>query len=158
MKKILLAMAATAVAVLGFGQMAHAADGATYPPGATAPVIAPASPAPGATFTVTVDCAPDGAAVAVVFNGATTNANCTGGKATVSLTAPATAGDYPGTYTGAGAGSFTVTVAAPATPPGGLPATGSNGTSTMTIIALGLFAVGAGLFGVSQVRRRSVTA
>jgi hypothetical protein len=58
-------------------------------------------------------------------------------------------------YAGAAFGSTTITVAGPATPPGGLPAIGSNGTSTMTIIAVGLFAVGAGLFGMSQMRRRT---
>ena len=154
MKKTLFAMLATVAMVLGFGQIANAA---TYPPGAAAAVINPATPTEGGSFTVTVDCAPDGDTVAVVFNGTTTNATCADGKATVTLTAPA-AGTYPGSYSGAGVGTFSVTVAAPVTPPGGLPATGSNGTSTMTIIALGLFAVGAGLFGVSQVRRRTATA
>lgn len=152
MKKILIALTAMA-AVLGFGQMANAA---TYPPGADAPAISPATPAEGADFEVTVACSPDGDNVAFVFNGATTNVTCTGGEATAVLGAPGTAGDYDGTYSGAGAGSFSVTVTAPVTPPGGLPATGTDSTSTMTVLAIGLFAVGAGLFGVSQVRRRSV--
>ena len=76
----------------------------------------------------------------------------------VVLAAPDAAGEYTGSATGSttGAlGNFSVQVTAPSTE---LPATGSNGVSTMTIIALGLFAVGGGLFIVSQVRRRqSVT-
>jgi hypothetical protein len=44
---------------------------------------------------------------------------------------------------------------APVTTPGtGLPATGSDGVGVMTGIALGLFAVGLGLFIVAQVRRK----
>ena len=51
----------------------------------------------------------------------------------------------------------TTTVAA-TTPDAGLPATGSNGVGTMTGIAIGLFAVGLGLFVVAQVRRRQASA
>jgi FlaG/FlaF family flagellin (archaellin) len=79
----------------------------------------------------------------------------------------------PGTYNGVGVGELspslpfqfvipgqvvTTTIApttVPATVPGsGLPATGSGGLGTTTGIAVGLLAVGLGLFVVAQVRRR----
>lgn len=170
MKKFALALMASAAMVLGFGAVASA-----YPPGAGAPVITNGGAlAPGAEFTVTAECQPVGAQVTFEFQGVTLVVECvaaTGsasllgsflgtapaaGTATATFTAPTAPGTYTGTYTGAAVGTFSVTVAAPVTPGGGLPATGSNGTSTMTIIAIGLFAVGAGLFGVSQVRRRTV--
>jgi len=44
--------------------------------------------------------------------------------------------------------------AAAATPSAGLPATGSDGIGTTTGIAVGLLAVGLGLFIVTRVRRR----
>ena len=78
------------------------------------------------------------------------------GGASVDLTAPTAAGTYPGTVVGTLSFDqpFTVVVVAPVTPPGGLPATGSGGIGTTTTVAIGLFAVGLGLFAVAQVRRR----
>jgi len=65
-------------------------------------------------------------------------------------TLPATATTLPATGGADGAGA-----GVPATVPGaGLPATGSNGIGTSTTIAIGLLAVGFGLFAVAQVRRR----
>jgi hypothetical protein len=93
-----------------------------------------------------------------VLAGATATAVCTpAGTAVASLLAPATPGTYTGTATGVSSGvtaSFTVVVQAAVTPPGGLPATGSGGISTTTGMAAGLFAIGLGLFGVAQFRRR----
>jgi hypothetical protein len=94
--------------------------------------------------------------VIIVFNGATsTVAADASGNATASVTAPSAPGTYPGTATcGALVASFAVVVAAPVTPPGGLPATGSGGIDSTMTVALGLLAVGLGLFGVTLVRRR----
>ena len=86
------------------------------------------------------------------------------GTATIVVTAPSEPGTYTVDYTGAATGSFSFTVsgaatpAAPGAPGGGLPATGSDSTGTMTMMAIGLFGVGAGLFGVSQMRRRNTVA
>ena len=114
-----------------------------------------------------VGCEPVGGSVTFSFNGVTSVHTCTApgtaslllaapaaGSASATFTAPTAPGTYTGTYTGAATGNWSIVIAAPAVPAGGLPATGSNGTSTMTILAIGLFAVGAGLFGVSQLRRR----
>lgn len=93
------------------------------------------------------------------------------GTATGNFSAAPTA---PGTYTGTASGpqspqiifQFTIpgqvtptaapvaTTAPAPVPPTGLPATGSGGIGTTTGIALGLLAVGFGLFVVAQVRRR----
>ena len=92
------------------------------------------------------------------------------GSAVGSFTAAPTApGDYTGTAAGVDspslpfmftiAGDDTTTTMAPTTPTteapaAALPATGSNGIGTTTGIAIGLLAVGAGLFVVAQIRRR----
>ena len=154
MKKFALVLMASAAMVLGFGGVANA-----YPPGAGGATVAPASTLGGGTVTVTVSCEP-GESVTATLDGVTSApVVCpASGSAVLNITAPTTPGTYAGTTNGSvnGAlGSFSVTVTAPTT---NLPATGSNGVSTMTIIALGLFAVGAGLFGVSQVRRRNAAA
>jgi LPXTG-motif cell wall-anchored protein len=153
MKKFALALLAVSASIFGLSAVANA-----YPPAPDANVVTPVAPAAGADFTVEVGCEPDGDNVVFEFNGATQTAVCTAGSASATFTAPTAPGAYSGTYTGAATGSFSVTIAAPVVPGGGLPATGSDGTSTMTIIAFGLFAVGAGLFGVSQMRRRTVAA
>jgi LPXTG-motif cell wall-anchored protein len=161
MKKFALGLMAMATAVFGFGLAANA-----YPPGAGSVTATPPSGAAGYSVSVKATCLP-GEAVTVVLVSSTATGNCgaagtaasllgitKAGSVTLVVKAPATAGTYTGSATGAttGAlGTFRITVTAP---PAGLPATGSNGVSTMTIIAIGLFAVGAGLFGVSQVRRR----
>ncbi len=94
------------------------------------------------------------------------------GNATVTFSAaPTAAGTYTVTASGPtspvqtavftiAAQAATTTVApavtpAPTTPGSGLPATGSSGISTTTGIAIGLLVVGAGLFIVAQVRRRT---
>jgi LPXTG-motif cell wall-anchored protein len=170
MKKFALALMASAAMVLGMGVVANA-----YPAGAGSVTASPTTLAPGGVFTATATCQP-AEIVTFVFEGATKTATCgaagtagtaslislsTAGSASVTFNAPGTAGSYTGIATGSATGalgSFTITVAVPAAPGGSLPATGTDGTSTMTIIALGLFAVGAGLFGVSRFRSRTVTA
>jgi LPXTG-motif cell wall-anchored protein len=154
MKKFALALMASAAMILGFGAVANA-----YPPGAGGATVSPTTASPGGALTITVSCAP-GEDVTATLDGVTTApVVCpASGSAVLSATAPTTAGTYTGTTNGSvnGAlGDFSVTVAAPT---GGLPATGSNSSSTITFIALGLFAVGAGLFGVSQYRRRTAAA
>lgn len=165
MKKFALALMAVSASIFGLSAVANA-----YPPAPDANEVSAITA--GGPFTVEVGCAPVGDDVVFTFNTAVIADVCaapTGpasllsvapaaGSASATFTAPTAPGTYTGTYTGAATGTWTVVIAAPVVPGGGLPATGSNGTSTMTIIAFGLFAVGAGLFGVSQVRRRTVAA
>ena len=164
MKKFALALMAISASIFGLSAVANA-----YPPAPNANVV---SGIVDGKFTVEVGCEPVGDNVVFTFNGVEITAVCTGtaapasfltaapaaGSASATFTAPTAPGTYTGTYTGAATGTWTIVIAGSVTPGGGLPATGSNGTSTMTIIAFGLFAVGAGLFGVSQVRRRTVAA
>ncbi len=96
------------------------------------------------------------------------------GTASATLTAPTAPGTYQGSAVQVGGSSadFTIVVAqattttaapgapttvapvTPTVPSTGLPATGSGGLGVTTGIAIGLLAVGAGLFVVAQVRRR----
>ncbi len=170
MKKLALALMAISASIFGISAVANA-----YPPAPGASEVSDSTPAAGAAYDVTVGCEPVGADVVFAFEGVTITDTCTGttgpasllsaapaaGSASATFTAPTAPGTYTGTYTGAATGTWTITVAAaaaPATPGGGLPATGSDGIGTMTMVALGLFAVGAGLFGVSQMRRRTAAA
>ncbi len=170
MKKFALALMASAAMVLGMGVVANA-----YPPGAGVVTVSSSTVGPGAPFTVSATCQP-GEIVTFVFEGDTVTVTCgaagsagtasmlslsSAGIASATFTAPTEPGTYTGTTNGSltgDLGSFTITVAAPTTPGSGLPATGTDGTSTMTLIAIGLFAVGAGLFGVSRFRSRTVAA
>ena len=167
MKKFALALMASAAMVLGLGVVANA-----YPPGGATITQSATTAAPGGSLTVSVSCVPGETATFtlvaesdVVTCGAAGTASVlaisAAGLATGTVTVPTAAGTYTGSITGSVTpvlGSFEVTVAAPATPGGGLPATGSDGTGTMTLMALGLFAVGGGLFGVSRFRNRTVAA
>lgn len=171
MKKFALALMASAAMVLGLGLVANA----EYPPQGGFVTARPTTVAPNAQFEASASCQP-GENVTFLFEGQSKTATCgaagsagtaslirlsNAGGATVQLTAPATEGSYTGTATGSATGalgSFTITVVVATVPPGPLPATGSDGTGTMTFMALGLFAVGAGLFGVSRFRLRTVAA
>ena len=145
MKRLALALTVTITAFLGLGQMASA----QYGPTGSATTISNGS------TTVTYTGCVNGETITFTFPGATSvTAVCAGGAATASLPVPG-----PGTGTARGTTSpavtFTVASQAPATnPPGGLPATGSNGIDTSTGLAAGLLVVGLGLFVVAQVRRR----
>lgn len=154
MKKFVIAMVATLSVFFGMGTAAHAQYGAS-------PVVVTVSPptvAPGGTITVTVSGCTPGELVDISVAGVSVQVTCgADGVATAPLALPAT----PGTYTGTGVGSvsgfrttFVVTVLASVAQRGGLPATGSGGIGTTTGIAAGLFAIGLGLFGVTQLRRR----
>lgn len=171
MKKLALGLVVAAVAIFGSGVAAQAS---TYPPSGT--VEAPPQVVPGGIFTATITgCAPP-EVITFVFQGESKTAICveaaakksgfaslmvaTGtGTASVTFNAPTTPGNYVVTATGSAGfrGSTTTSVvAAPATPVGGLPATGTDGISTITMMAIGFFAVGGGLLVVSQMRRRQI--
>ncbi len=178
MKKLALALMALSASLFGLSAVANA--GTYPPPPAGVAVVQNPSVAPGGPVFVEIGCTPVGSSVDVTywteFPVATVAIQCEArtagaasllgapagsGSAIFETTAPTAPGTYTANYVGAATGSFKITVAptaTPAAPGGGLPATGSNGTSTMTIIAIGLFAVGAGLFGVSQTRRRTAAA
>jgi hypothetical protein len=119
--------------------------------------VSPPTIAPGGNITVTVSNCTPGERVVISVAGISVTVTCgPDSVASASIGMPTT----PGTFTGTAVGSagfnttFVVTVLAPVSPPGGLPATGSGGIDTTTGIAAGLFAVGLGLFGVAQRRRR----
>ena len=153
MKKLALALFTISAVVFGSGMAAQAQYVNPPAPSAT---VTPASNAPGGPVSVGIAGCPAGSTVSVVFNGATSTATASAtGTATATVTAPTTAGTFAGTATcGTVVASFSVVVAVPTAPGGGLPATGSGGIDATTSIAMGLFAVGLGLFGVTQVRRR----
>ena len=154
MKKLALALFTISAVIFGSGMAAEAQI--PYRSSGGTATVSPASAAPGGAVTVGITgCAPS-SSVAVVFNGATSTVTAGAtGTATATVTAPTTAGTFAGTATcGTVVASFSVVVAVPTAPGGGLPATGSGGIDATTSIAMGLFAVGLGLFGVTQVRRR----
>jgi len=167
MKKFALALMAAAAAVFGAGMVANA-----YPPIPDSVTVSQSTVEPGGTFEVTAPCVvPE--EVTFTFEGLPLDVRCTSavvqpgfmllqqsspdGAATATLTAPTAAGTYTVTVTGSTSGSIgtaTITVQAATDPGGGLPATGSDGISTTTMIAAGLLVVGLGLFGVATMRRR----
>jgi hypothetical protein len=154
MKKLALGLIAISSAVLGFGMVAEAQYGSV---GGTA-TVTPTTTAPGGTVTVEMSGCTPGETVDFVLESATASATCAeDGTASASLPAPGATGTYTGTAAGVTSGvtaSFSVVVAQAVTPPGGLPATGSDGISTTAGIAIGLLVIGVALFGVSQIRRR----
>jgi hypothetical protein len=180
MKKFALSIVIAAAAIFGSGVAAQAS---TYPPSSIATVAAGGTfdatingctPPEIVTFlfegvSKTAPCLPGPSSLR--------SAAATVGTGTASVTfdAPSVPGNYVATATGSagfrGSDSISVTAvgvtpaapvapitsvtpAAPVTPLGGLPATGADGISTMTTIAIGFFVVGGGLLVVSQLRRR----
>lgn len=164
MKRFTLALVASAALVFGFGAIAQAQYGSAS---ATFDV---ASAAPGQTVTLTITGCTPGETLTVTLDGAavgttTCSAVDAVGTGALSFAAPSTPGSYPVVVSGVQGFSFTtsITVASQATTPvttpgGGLPATGSDGIGASTGIAIGLLAVGVGLFLVAQVRRRQPSA
>jgi hypothetical protein len=151
MKKLVLALLTSLAVVLGIAGPAAAA----YPPNAPTVSVSTSTPAPGGEFTVTAEGCNEGDVVTFEFEGETKTAVVVGGIASVTFTAPETPGFYTGTVTCGGVASdFGITVVSPTAPGGGLPSTGSDGIGATTTIAIGLLAVGLGLFGVATVRRR----
>jgi hypothetical protein len=164
MKKFVVALAASLAIFFGIGGAAHAQTPAPTPYVGTTVIVtvSPPTAVPGGTITVTITNCTPGEIVTVSVGGVSVQVTCDAvGVASASVSMPTTPGTYTGTATGSISGvttTFTVTVMAPVTPPGGLPATGSGGIDTTTGIAAGLFAIGLGLFGVAQLRRRQVVA
>ena len=155
LKRIGIVLAAVGLAAFGADSVANAQT-SDYPPSAPTVVVDNTNPPPGGTITITINncrpgenvtfSLPPQAPVTIVCNAA--------GVAVASLSAPLQPGTYPGTVVLQESGvtlAFSITVAAPT---GGLPATGSDGTQSGIWYGLGLLGLGAGLFGVSQVRRR----
>ena len=161
MKKIAFALIALA-AIFGFSSAASAAPG-DYPPDPPKVTVDNPSTTPGGTVVLGVTGCDANAPITVTGGGTSTTTTAgADGSATISVTAPSTPGTYPVTVT-CGGTSTTVNinvVTLPAgtnggsTPTGGLPATGSDGTSTTMMLGLGALIIGGGLFGVSQIRRR----
>ena len=175
MKKIALSLAAAGALVLG---TAGAAEATAYPPNGQNVTVDNPQPAAGEDVNVTANCTL-GEEVTFALGASRTTATCealgadvdtavVGGTATGTVTAPTTAGAATGTVTGTVSGdlgSFQVVVQAQTdagggetpTPGGQLPATGSDGTSTMTLAAGGLLVTGLGMFAVASMRRRPTT-
>jgi LPXTG-motif cell wall-anchored protein len=168
LKRIGLALAVVGIGVFGVDAVASA----QYPPAAAIVTLSNQTPPPGGSITVVVrNCQ---AGEPVRFNvptrvpvtvtclapaaGLTSSAALTEGTtATANLIAPDAAGPYNGTaelLTSQATLPFTLTVTVVTAPGGGLPATGTDSTQSVVWYGLGLFAVGAGLVAVSQVRRR----
>jgi hypothetical protein len=172
MKKFALALMAASAAIFGFGVVAEAQYGAVNAVVTAVPPVV----TPGGQFRTTFTGCTPGESVTFVLVSSNARGACTGGaalgsivglvlpaqqagtgSATVELTAPGAPGVYNGTATTSQSGltqPFTITVTQAVTPPGGLPATGSGGISTTMTVAGGLFAIGLGLFAVTQLRRR----
>jgi LPXTG-motif cell wall-anchored protein len=175
MKKFALSLIVAAAAIFGTGVAAQAQT-PPYPPAASVSPIETA--VPGGPFTVNVKgCQPNANKIAFVFRDQDQSNLCGNGKgnsnaltvgtgtSSATFVAPMAAGTYTGTATGTDGFrvTFSVTVAAappvaaaPVVPVGGLPVTGSDGTSTMTMMAFGILALGGGLLVVSQMRRRQI--
>jgi hypothetical protein len=152
MKKLALALISASALVFGFGMVAEAQYGTT--PAVTA---SPSTVVAGGTTTVTATgCTPPEVLTFTITGGASQTATCVAGSASVQLAVASSAGTYPGTVVGSLGFSqpFSIVVTAPTTPPGGLPATGSDGIGATTGMAIGLLMVGLGLFAVAQFRRR----
>jgi LPXTG-motif cell wall-anchored protein len=184
MKKLALALLASAAAVFGFGMVANAQS---YVPVVTPPT---GPTTIGGAFSVTYNNCFVGETITFTLfgvNGTTVLATVQGpclspisvgsvvglllpqqtanGSASGNFTSsPTEPGTYPIRAQGATSPAVTTqlvvqgtttTVAPPVTTPGGgLPATGSDSSTPFTMIAIGLFTVGVGLFAVAQVRRR----
>lgn len=116
--------------------------------------VSNSSPAAGTTFTASIPCDEDSATV--TFNGQSQTVTPSNGTATATLTAPAAAGTATGTFTcGEAVASFSVTVQSTNVT---IPATGSSGINGTLSIATVLLLAGAGMFAVTQARRRQHTA
>jgi hypothetical protein len=170
MKKLALAAMTAAAAVFGFGVVAEAQyDAVNAIVTAVPPVVTP-----GGQFRTTfIGCTP-GESVTFVFVSSNAKAACKSGAsrgpqglalaaqantgtASVELTAPQAVGLRTGMATTSHSelsASFAITVIAAAAPQTELPTTGSGGIGATSGVAVGLFAIGLGLFGVSRYRRR----
>ena len=122
-----------------------------YPPENPTVTVSNLSPVPGAPVTVTFDgCSADETAT-FTLGDETVTAEVVDGLATAELTAPDTAGAAAGTVvcSGGTTGDFEIVVALVP-----LPATGGSALDAKGLAAGATLLVGAGLLGVSQLRRR----
>ena len=172
MKRSLLAFAAVAAMIFGFGSAGRGTTG-VYPP--IAPTVTTTTPSvtPGGTIVLDVTGCEPGATITATGGAAPASATAgADGSGTVSVTAPSAPGSVPISVS-CGDGTTTINInvldSGPATNggtngggttgggttgAGGLPATGSDSTNTTLMLGLGALIVGGGLFGVSQIRRR----
>jgi LPXTG-motif cell wall-anchored protein len=155
LKRIAVALAVAGVTTLGLGSAGSAAP--AYPPAAATVVVSDTTPPAGGTITVSVNNCRAGETVRFTLPPAVpVTVTCSAsGAASASLAVPTASGTYNGTVELVSSGAtlpFQITVTAPSG--GGLPATGSDGTQTGLWFAGGLLALGAGLLGVAQLRRR----
>lgn len=167
---------AAALMIAGAALLAGHSIASAYPVGG--PTASTSSPTvvSGATFTVAVSPCEVGSVWTFTFQGDTKTDTCTGsnngafllgiiapttGTATATFTAPTAPGTYSGTATsGTTTLTFSIVVqqaGPPTDPSGGIPATGTNSITPTITIAVVLLAVGAGMFGVAHLRRRSAT-
>ena len=162
MKKLAFVLLSVSATVFGLGMVAEAQQ-APYDKTDSSYVItlSPATALVGSSVTVGVTgCAPDEVLTVAVDSVAGSTSTCTAsGGANVAINAPTAVGSHSVSVAGdqgfAANAELVVTAAAAAAPAsGGLPATGSDGISTTVALAAGLFAVGAALFVVAQLRRR----
>jgi len=160
MKKFTIALMAVLGLVFGPAAVANA-----YPPSGALITVSNATPQPGDSIQISVDCgdgSDSGDTVTVNLGDSSATGTCVNGSATVTIAVPTAEGTINGEVLnadGENVGTFTVTVAAAApvtqpNPSGQLPATGSDGIGTTTMIALGLLIAGLALFAVATVRRR----
>ncbi len=158
MNKALIALMMVVGSLLAFGGPASA-----YPPDEPTVGVDNPSPTPGGTVTVTVENCESGTTVTFELGGSTDSVVSVDDTATGTVTAPSTPGSYTGTATcGADVLSFGVEVEAaaattvPTTVAPVLPPTGSDGSGSITTLAVGLLLAGLGLLGVARLRRRSI--
>jgi hypothetical protein len=151
MKKIIFSLVALVAGLFGTG----ATSTAHLPVGGVV-TARPAVVAAGGEVTVSATCTV-GETVTASLLRATSSAVCGAESAVeIMIAAPVAAGFFEGPVSGSNngeIGSFTVTVSVAGTQPGIFPTPGTNGSTAMTL-AVGVFVVGTGLFGLSRLRRR----
>lgn len=129
---------------------------AAYPPEEPTVTVSNLSPVPGGPVTVTFDgCGADETAT-FTLGDETATSEVVGGIATAELTAPDASGPASGTVVCSGGTSGDFEIVVSIVP---LPETGGSALDAKALAAGVILVVGAGLLGVSQVRRRrTVTA
>ncbi len=171
MKKLAVALSAMVAGILGFGLTANAQYGANEFGVTAKPTVV----APGGTVTVTVEGCVPGEPVETTLvaeyddticeGGSALGTSAVSGTAVMTVAAPMEVGPYTGTASApesGNSGEYTITVVAQSgssspVPARSLPQTGSSGVGSVIGVAAGLFAVGASLVVVTQLRRRRIT-
>jgi LPXTG-motif cell wall-anchored protein len=151
MKRVLIVIAAASMSVA----LPGLASASPYS-GAPDVSVDDTTPTPGQTIVVSLSGFLPGETVTVTVNPTYTVTANSSGSASLSIPAPTALGTFTVTGTGVTSGrtdSVTITVVAATGGGGGLPATGSE-SSEMLQLAFGAAALGAGLVGVTVIRRR----